>query len=230
MKRILLILALLLPIAANAFDCLPRPWSIWPDETWRRVDTPAGSAAAWWCEMPLAPGATAVTWKPQSKAVLTRYKDIAKWGAASARALAASDVLSAANAEMFAAEIKPLPGSLDEYEFKRLHHLACLELAKPPYPAVFDVPLPANWCGVAPVPPAVPVPNPVPVPVYVVAVTQAFPLRADGTRSITLWPQPAIVGEPADGTIRVLQFGATFCKVPRLSTAQTTVVAGCRVK
>ena len=137
-------------------------------------------------------------------------------------------MLAAANAELDAAKVVPAAGTLDEYEGKRLSYLACLELAKPPYPAVFTVPLPANWCGTAPVPPVNPPPPP-PTP-YVVSVTQAFPLRPDGTRSITLWPQPAIVGEPADGSIKVLQFGATFCKVPRLSTAQTTVVAGCRVK
>ena len=221
---------LLLPLAAQAFDCLPRPWSIWPDETWRRVDTPAGSAYAWWCELPQAPGATTISWRRQIFVVLAKHRDLVKWGAASARALAASDVMAAANAELAAAQVTPPPGTLDEYEGLRLAYLACSELAKPPYPAVFNAPLPADWCDAAPVPPAVPVPNPPPPTQYVVSATQAFPLRADGTRSITPWPSAPTPGEPCDCAVQVIQFGSRFCKVPRLTTNSTTVVAGCRVK
>lgn len=70
-----------------------------------------------------------------------------------------------------------------------------------------------------------------PDPVYVVTGAQAFPLRADGTRSTTPWQTAPVRGEPCDcsGSNRLLSFGALFCKVPSLSAAQT-IVAGCSVK
>jgi len=59
---------------------------------------------------------------------------------------------------------------------------------------------------------------------------QAFPLKPDGTRSISTWPQPPVKGEACDcATKKISQYGATFCAVPRLS-AQQVVVAGCGVK
>lgn len=72
-------------------------------------------------------------------------------------------------------------------------------------------------------------PGPV-VEQWVVTGAQAFPLKADGTRSITVWPQPPIKGEACDcATKKISQYGATFCTVPRLSSQQV-IVAGCGVK
>ena len=65
---------------------------------------------------------------------------------------------------------------------------------------------------------------------WVVTGALAFPLKADGTRSITAWPQPPIKGEACDCVIKkISQYGATFCSVPRLSSQQV-IVAGCGVR
>lgn len=65
---------------------------------------------------------------------------------------------------------------------------------------------------------------------WIVTGSLAFPLKADGTRSITAWPQPPIKGEACDcATKKISQYGATFCAVPRLSSQQV-IVAGCGVK
>lgn len=65
---------------------------------------------------------------------------------------------------------------------------------------------------------------------WIVTGSQAFPLKADGTRSINTWPVPPIKGEACDcATKKISQYGATFCAVPRLS-AQQVIVAGCGVK
>ena len=65
---------------------------------------------------------------------------------------------------------------------------------------------------------------------WIVTGALAFPLKADGTRSITAWPVPPIKGEACDcATKKISQYGATFCAVPRLS-AQQVIVAGCGVK
>lgn len=65
---------------------------------------------------------------------------------------------------------------------------------------------------------------------WIVTGALAFPLKADGTRSITAWPQPPIKGEACDcATKKISQYGATFCAVPRLSSQQV-IVAGCGVR
>ena len=65
---------------------------------------------------------------------------------------------------------------------------------------------------------------------WIVTGAQAYPLKADGTRSITAWPQPPIKGEACNcATKKISQYGATFCAVPRLSSQQV-IVAGCGVK
>ena len=63
-----------------------------------------------------------------------------------------------------------------------------------------------------------------------VTSTTAYPLNADGTRSITAWPAKAQIHEPCDCATKVLQFGATFCKVPTLTTPAQVVVAGCGIQ
>lgn len=73
--------------------------------------------------------------------------------------------------------------------------------------------------------PAPPASSPPPA-AYVVTSPPTYPLKPDGTRSFTPWPTPAKAGEPCDCTSKVISFGATYCKVPSLSTTQT-IVAGC---
>ena len=231
MNRLLLLLCLLLPWPVHAaWDCLPSvplPASIAFHDSARITPSPAGAVTpgrvvSWWCYVP-DPATNTAKWQANHFVVLDKNVDLAKWGMVSARVLAAPDVVAAANTEMLAAQVIPAAGSIDEYETKRLFYLGCLRLVAEP-PEVLNPVLTPAFCGAEPAPPAAT------TTVYVVSVTQAFPLKADGTRSITLWPQPAIVGEPADGNVKILQFGATFCRVPRLSTATTTVVAGCRIK
>ena len=68
------------------------------------------------------------------------------------------------------------------------------------------------------------------VAIWLVTGAQAFPLNADGTRSTKPIATAPTKGETCDcAAARVLQFGATFCKVPSLSTTQT-IVAGCSLK
>lgn len=83
--------------------------------------------------------------------------------------------------------------------------------------------------AILPLKPAAPLP---PAPgIYVVTGSQAFPLKPDGTRSTTPIATAPTKGETCDctGANRILQFGATFCKAPSLSTVQT-IVAGCSLK
>ena len=69
--------------------------------------------------------------------------------------------------------------------------------------------------------------HPAPVPGYWVTSLTAYPLNADGTRSIVAWPTKAVLHEPCDCSIKVVQFGASFCKIPSLTTPAQVVVAGC---
>lgn len=82
-----------------------------------------------------------------------------------------------------------------------------------------------------PIKPTTPTPPPPATGVYVVTGAQAFPVKPDGTRSTTPIATAPTKGETCDctGANRIVQFGATFCKVPSLSATQT-IVAGCSLK
>ncbi len=62
---------------------------------------------------------------------------------------------------------------------------------------------------------------------YAVSSTAAYPVDAAGKRSITRWPQPAVLGEACDCA---RWSSAPFCAVPRLSTPSQIVAAGCTRK
>lgn len=98
----------------------------------------------------------------------------------------------------------------------------------PPAPEHQEAWLRAGFAAIdalAPIKPAGPV-----VAVWLVTGSQAFPLNPDGTRSTKAIATAPTKGETCDcAAARVLQFGATFCKVPSLSTTQT-IVAGCTQK
>lgn len=204
--------------ARAAWDCLPSALPV------RSATTPYGNAYAWWCKTSTDAATGVSQWRINYAGVPNQCRDAAKFAAAAARVVAAADPVAAANAELAtaAASCTPAPGSADEYEVKRLAWLACGEAIKPPLPATFAT---APTCGDAPVlpPPVTP-----PAAQYIVSGLVAYPLRADGTRSITAWPQAPVAGEAADAPM--FSFGVRFCRVPRLSTAAQTVVAGCKVK
>jgi hypothetical protein len=142
------LIALLLLMPCWAWACLPFNQ---PDVSTLavRVTTPAGEAYGYLCKVGTNKTTRQVLWVPETFATLNKHRDPAKFVVASARA-AASAVPEAAYAEVRAGSVKPAPGSMDEYEFKRLHHLACVEAAKLG---------PANsmpvTCEAAPTPPVV---------------------------------------------------------------------------
>lgn len=73
-------------------------------------------------------------------------------------------------------------------------------------------------------------PSSQPTSIWFVTGSQAFPLNPDGSRSTKAVATAPPKGETCDcAAAKVLQFGATFCKVPSLSTTQT-IVAGCSLK
>jgi hypothetical protein len=239
---ILLVALLAAPFNARAHGC--NPLDSGPTEIGtplRTVTTSAGTADVYWCQYtgPLTPPGM-VTWRATAEINLNTCKDPARVLAAAGRVIAAgTNAMRQFETELRAAAADCIvtPGTQNAYEAQRLRYLGCLELANNPPPNTPPDWLkpagapstwkPADWCGAPPVPPAPPPPV---TGTYVVTGTQAFPLRADGTRSITAWPVPPIKGEAADAAVQVIQYGVRFCKVPRLSTAQVTVVAGCSAK
>lgn len=244
MKRILILAALLLAsLQATAADCFPSQLALTPGAGTpsRSMSTDFGSIDVWFCRLPVRAGdlPNKWYWATQFFPVPNKCRDVAIFAAAAGRVAAASEPIAQARAEIKAAAC-PIVGEAEIYEWRRLKYLGCKLLQEPaswPVGVTFDRPdsedplrpsiYSPDWCGAAPVPPPPPPPT---TTQYIVTVTAAYPLKPDGTRSITRWPMPAIVGEPADGAVQINQFGARFCKVPRLSTATQTVVAGCAVK
>ena len=117
-----------------------------------QVETPAAEAEAWWClEGALTPSgkrsyAPHIRWNLKKNA---GHPDLA---GVFRRVMVAPDLLAAVNGEMHAASIAVIAGTQDAYERDLVIYTACQALAKPPYLVPID-PLPANWCGSAPVPP-----------------------------------------------------------------------------
>lgn len=156
-RYIILAAALLLvSLPASAFDCFPSNYTPTPatGTATRTVTTPAGSADAWWCLLPATSSTPPdkVLYAPQIFVVLNKYRSATLFLDSLSRIIAASDPFAATQNEIKAATIKPAPGSQDEYEFNLLAYRACQALATPPYTAPID-PLPADWCGIAPVAP-----------------------------------------------------------------------------
>ena len=167
---------------------------------WTTLDTPAGSCyAGWWC--PTADG----KWTPWRWCTIESrktYRLFQKWVDANA----ASDRKTSVLAFLQSIQSPPVGAEITVYNQLRQDMLQAMQANRPP-----DAP---------PVPPS-----------YVVTGAVAYPLNSDGTRSITVWPQAPLKGEPCDCNPpnKILQFGATFCKVPSLSALQT-IVAGCGLK
>lgn len=214
-------------------SCVDTFWSPMPQPAGTdrvlTVESPAGRAGVWWCLLPARQGDLSgkLYWRmngfPVHKDDASRLTLIAAAG----RIAIASDPVATAWTEANAARIQLVPGSQKAYEYAQLQWLGCETLRVTPLPngTAFDTPLPADYCGPAPVPPPPPPPS---TQQYIVSGSVAYALRADGTRSTTAWPTPPIKGESADQPR--MSFGVRFCRVPRLSTAAQTVVAGCVLK
>lgn len=153
LRPLALALLMLSPAAsrAQAWDCLPDPVDVF---SVRKASTPFGVAYAWWCQVP-STTPDMERWRPNYMLVPHKYRDLSKFAAAAERVALSSDRLATARAELEAVRVVPPAGSVEEYDFRLLRHTACLEIAKQPWPATFEPPLPADWCGPAPTLPVV---------------------------------------------------------------------------
>lgn len=154
-----LLLALALSTAARASDyvCLAKTAATPLASGSARVVVAKpgiGESSAWWCldATTATTPANKVTYTPQYFTVLDKYKAHPDLAGAFGRVWAAAAPLDAFNTEVRVGSIAVATGSKDEYEFRSLRYSACLALATPPYLVPID-PLPANWCGAAPLPP-----------------------------------------------------------------------------
>lgn len=202
------------------------------------VITTAGSVRVWWCMLPVRQGdvANKLYWRMQGYPVHNEDASRIVLAAAAARVAAAAvtgDPIAQAWAEVRNAQITLVPGSKKEYEYKTLAWLGCEKLRITPPPGEpFDTPLAADHCGPAPVAPAPPPPIPT-TKQYIVTGTAAYPATHNGTawvRGTTALAAKGVIGEPGSGDVLITQFGALFCKNPRLSTASVTTLSGCKVK
>jgi hypothetical protein len=228
-----ILLLALTAMPAHAHDC--NPLAVDSDGVQigtaaKTLATPAGKVDYYWCayqNKDTAPGK--MNWRMQRIVRLPAWYSPTAILAAAGRIVAAGGSMASVEAELRAGNRTVQPGTRDFAEYERLRWLACLQLVNAP-PAVFDTPMTPADCGPEPAPWVPPPPPPPPAGVYAVSGAQAFPLRSDGTRSLTAWAERPTAGEPCDCAVQILQFGARYCKVPRLSTAAQTVVAGCTLK
>jgi hypothetical protein len=117
--------------------------------------TPLGEWAAYWCPGGAPDAAGRPTWRLVKHAVLAKYRgSVQSPFSAAWSVLNAADPLAALNALLLANEIIPAPGTQDDYEWRTLLFAACQAAAAPPYLGAPIDPLPVNYCGAPPVPPA----------------------------------------------------------------------------
>ncbi len=238
-RRVLLLLVLLLaPLAAQAFTYVrPLPREFTTNEhcqPYQTYTTAAAEIRVSWCHTDDVAPAGQWMWRPYVWQACLKAKcnsappGFSVWNAVD-QIKNATDQVAALKALAAQLRIPVAAGSAEETELRIVWSRACKAMTTPPYPGA----PPQGWTpgftfapDVCPPEPAPPAPT---VTQYVTTSTAAYPLNADGTRSITRWPQPAIVGEACDGAVSVLSFGTRFYRIPRLSMTQT-VVAGCVVK
>jgi hypothetical protein len=212
MRRLLLVLLLLCPFAAHALTDAPCVFrSFWtPMGTGTELVSgseapvsPGGVEVSWWAWF--CPTATGWDWYVvrciQGRTCLTAAT-VSKELDTAARS---ADKLAALRAAMTKYQTPVLPAEQADWDFALAAARSALEKTLPATPPVIG-------------------------DVYVVTGAQAFVLKADGTRSTSPYPTAPTKGATCDCTTKLVQYGATFCKVPNLSTAQTTVVAGCSLK
>lgn len=212
MRRFLFAFLLSFVGGVHAYDCMPTaeatPLATGIGKV--SVKSSAGEAAAWWCILPIRastpPGK--VEYGPQFFVVLDKYRNVGGFVAALGRIAASSTPFDTLNAEVKAATVTPVPGSQDEFEYLSLFFSACTQLKNTP--SIFDHdPIPADWCGAAPVPPVPPVNT------YAVAgpgaSRAAFPI-VNGKRSFSSSKQVA-VGTSCDCSTKYIEGQNTFCAV-----------------
>lgn len=185
MKRLFAILLLALALPAAAYDCFPSTWVPTPGTGTPYVAMTVGRVEtfAWWCRRPARAGDLdgKLYYVPQFFLVHADDKNLTLFKDALLRVAAAPDMLKQANVEMDAARTVLVPGSPKEYEYRVAGYAACNGLKDGPIANVaFDTPLPADWCGAAPVP-VVHVVSPYPGATH--RATYATTLAFGGTRA-----------------------------------------------
>ena len=207
------LIALSVPAEVRALDrdCLPSVRvPIYVSSELRSATTAFGTGYQWWCLIDTdAEGRQ--TWRRNNLIVPNTARDMRRFGEATGRVLASPNPMATANAEIQAASVAPVAGTMEDYERQRLGYLSCLEVIKPPLPAVF-VDLPT--CGAAPVPPtkiwwvpkAAIIANPVgtrPTYMLTTTVSGATTIKADGLRipEFTACGRTLLVGTTSYGTV-----------------------------
>jgi hypothetical protein len=190
-----------------------------------RDNTLKGDWSAIWCPR----DAARTQWSLQTHAVLDAYKTMSftVLTQVALGILQSSDPIAALTMAIKAAEVIPPAGSADRFAWESLLYTACKQgVALPPQGS----PVVVDNCK-----PPTPIQPPVTTTAYVVSGATAYGATSDAsgtwTRSIVAWPTKPTAGSPCDCVAaQILQFGARFCKVPALSSASQTVVAGCSAK
>lgn len=221
-KRIVIALALLCSVGTANAQAAVEPFKL-PDCVFKSAWTPFGTGTDWMHDTIVPASTVGVTiswwawWCPNPDGTWWLYVHRCVEGRTCLNSAAltnefdtaarSADKLGSLRSAIALRQAQPLPSETSDWLYAMAVASQRMQALKP----------------AAPPPPA--------AGVYVVTGSQAFPLKPDGTRSTTPIAAAPTKGETCDcsGANRILQFGATFCKVPSLSTAQT-IVAGCSLK
>jgi hypothetical protein len=216
---------------APSFRCMPKELG-GTGSAFRWVLTAQGECEVWWCQTPAPAGASAPAgttwWNIDRRCALHAYvaaNALDPMHIVRSVSAHASGALTGANEAAASMSVKPA-NAAESYDYALLRYSACQEAVKPPAMVPNQVVAP-DFCGPAPVPPPPPPPPPAPTVRYIVTGAQAFPLRADGSRSTTPIAQRPVLGSPCDCVAKeIIQYGARFCAVTIPAVTQL-VVAGC---
>ena len=222
MKYILFLLALWSSMAHADWLCLPKTALTPFAEGSAKVlaVTPAAESHAWWCQEATPAGAVRF-FRPQYFTVLNKHRRAIDPFTVLQRAAAASAPMEKAlSIEAAAAQIIPITGSQDEYDYLTARYQACLKLSTVPYLVPID-PLPANWCGAAPIAPG-PAPD-----VWRTPPSGAFTLfiAADGKLKSIIAGRKATPNALCDCSAPVMSGTSAYCP---LAGAVTTEVTLCK--
>lgn len=197
-------LALLAPLAAHGFTCLPKEWA-GSGLAYNVTSTAQGTTIQWMCSDGKGGGLVQnITWLTGETPI---SQCVAGWSE-------------------FAASAPAAPGSAADKQMDNCRTAVMVSghYGEPTHEAVYQAGRTrtvALWQALQP-----------PVGVqYVVTSVAAYPLNPDGSRSITPWPTKAVLGEPCDcDSVHISPFpGSLFCRIPSLSAGRI-IVAGCSVK
>lgn len=221
MRKLIALLFVLACSQAQAYDCFPSLWIPTPGQgtAARTTSTSFGYTKAWWCHLPTRQNDLPDKWywAAQFFRVHNSDQNLTLFAAAAGRVAVAADPLAQANAEIAAANVPTTPGSQKAYEYAQLFWLACNDLKANP-PVVFDTPLPDNWCGAAPVPPATAEKWNTPL----FGTFRLYNFTSAGKLGTTISGRTAGPNQPCDCTVtKILSGTATYC--PVASAAQTEV-------